>query len=537
MLAGKWFSMVVLILAVVFCGLVIWGDDVEKIAVINGMPVILADPASVVDWYDAQAAYNLYSTLVYPTAAGKLRPHLALDWEAVDGDLSVWRFSLRQGVKFHDGSEVRAEDVAFSMERFMALEKGFSGTLGKVLSTTIVGEYEVVFELEASSRVFPETLVNFWVLNKDLVLKNIQPGEHGENGDYGEEWLTTHDAGSGPYVMTSHEVGDSLTAERFEDYFLGWDSFGPNSEPIDKLLFRMVTEPGTALVLMKARQLDVGTNWWAKETMDQLAATEGIDIKYFPPEVIPIWLNTRRSPTDDIHFRRAMAYAFDYDAIRGQFPSSDLGAPIISAFPGYKEDLALPYRDLDKAKQELALSKYAPDEVAVTINWVTGVEAEARIILQLQANLAEIGIKAEISPLPWTKLAADVANAELAPHGSIFMFPPVYPSADFFLHYMYHPQLTGGVYAGHWLADEQLGALIDQSRVASDYEEMIRLYEQIQERVVSLVLAIYAVEAPQPHPIQDYLIGPREIYPMVGPNIDMHNYRIDMQRKQELLGK
>ena len=90
--------------------------EVENVVVINGMPVIIPDPGQAMDWYDTQVVYNLYSPLIYPTPDGGLRPHLAESWETVGGKLDHWRFKLRRGVLFHDGSELTAEDVAFSME-------------------------------------------------------------------------------------------------------------------------------------------------------------------------------------------------------------------------------------------------------------------------------------------------------------------------------------------------------------------------------------------------------------------------------------
>jgi peptide/nickel transport system substrate-binding protein len=200
--------------------------EMDNVAVINGYPVITADPAAASDWYDTEAMYNLYSPLVYPDPAGGVRPHLATSWEAVGGDYTHWRFTLREGVKFHSGYEMTAEDVAFSMTRFIAMGKGNSGPLGQV-TAQIVNDYAVDFLLAKPSAIFPDTLALFFVVEKDLVLENVDPnGSYGENGDYGENWLATHDAGTGPYMMTSHIPGQRLDAVRFVDYFEGWSDEG-----------------------------------------------------------------------------------------------------------------------------------------------------------------------------------------------------------------------------------------------------------------------------------------------------------------------
>ncbi len=101
--------------ALLFGGLAV--AAVENVAVINGYPPITVDPAVASDWYDTEAMYNLYSPLVYPAPEGGARAHLATDWEPVDGDLTHWRFTLRQGVKFHSGYEMTAEELKQQRKR------------------------------------------------------------------------------------------------------------------------------------------------------------------------------------------------------------------------------------------------------------------------------------------------------------------------------------------------------------------------------------------------------------------------------------
>lgn len=516
----------------------------ESIAVVTGFASIISDPGVASDWYDSEAAYNLYSPLVFPAPNGGIQPHVATEWDAVGGNLAVWQFTIRQDVKFHDGSLLTADDVAFSMERLMALGAGLSGTLGKVLSAEVVAPDKVQFTLEKPNALFPDTLVNFWIVNKDLVLQHIAEGKYGSLGDYGTDWLLTHDAGSGPYVMLECDVNDHLKAERFDDYFLGWSdpegyfaARSPTAEPIDFLSMICVTEPGTGTAMMRARQIDQSTVWWSSSTMETLTDTRGISIQYYPFALAVVELNTQKPPTDDLHFRRAMAYALDYDGIEAVFPHSEAGSPIPSSFPGYDKNLPLLRRNLDLARAELAQSEYQPGDYPVVIHWCAGVDSEALIIMKFQANLAELGIHADVSPVPWTVLASEIASPETAPNGSCMLLTPSYPSADTFLYYMYHPAVQGTTYSAQWLEDDQLGEWLDQSRLTLDVAERNALYSRIANRIVDLAPVIYAVNAPQPHPTQDYLIGPQYAYQMVGPNLCMWQYRIDLTLKKALMGR
>ena len=533
----RYLSLIIAILIIGFCGFcnLVGAEKIdENVVVINGMPVIQPDPALSMDWYDMQALFNLYSPLVYPTPEGTIRPHLAQDWGVVDGKPDHWRFTLRQGVKFHDGSELTSEDVVFSMDRFITIGKGFSGMLGKV-NAIAVDKYVVDFILEKPNGVLPEILTLFFPLNKHLVLENIQTGNYGEFGDYGENWLLTHDAGSGPYIMASHKMGESMEATRFKEYFLGWENWGPNEEPIERLKFIMETETSTLMLLLKSGQLQLEANGaFSRQALKGIMDTKTLHLNQVWPQVWTVWMNTKVPPTDDVHFRNAILYAYDYEAILGEYAPFGARETGIypSTLPGY---IAIPpqprQQNLEKAKEELALSKYNPADVKVVFHYCGGLEAEEEICLQLQADLSKLGVNVEIVGPTWPQYAAECATPETTPNLTIFMFPLNYISADSFIYYMYHPNNVGGIYAAHWYEDEKLGQLIDQSRETLDFEKRPEMYRQIQEKIASQVLAFYPYEIPALFTTQDYLIGPKETFSVVGPTINMHNWRINLTQK------
>lgn len=506
----------------------------ENVAVINGMPVILADPALAMDWYDTQVVYNLYSPLIYPTPDGKLRPHLAEKWEAVDGKVDHWRFTLRQGVKFHDGSELTAEDVAFSMQRLQSMGKGYSGTMGKV-TARVVSKYVVDFILDKPNAVFPNTLTLFWPLCKNLVLENKAAGDYGEFGDYGQQWLADHDAGSGPYRMISHKPGERLEAVRNKDYFLGWEDWGQNQVPIEKLIFIMNYETATLMMMLNSKQLDLEINGgFSRKTLQEIMNTKSLKLHPMWTQDWTIWLNTAKPPTDDLHFRRALQYAFDYEAITNEYkPFGAREAGIYSSMlPGYIKVPPQPRKqDLAKAREELALSKYKPGDVKVVFHYCAGLEAEEEIGLQLQADLDKLGIKMEIAGPPWAQYSAECGAPDTTPNMTIFIFPVVYPSPDSFLFYMYYPDNIGGIYSAHWYKDREIGALIDKARNTLDFDARTAIYRQLQEKLSSLALALYPYEIPAQFTSQAYIIGPKEKFPIVGPTANLHNWRIDLTKK------
>lgn len=507
----------------------------QNIVVISAMPVILPDPALSMDWYDLQVVYNLYSPLVFPTPEGTIRPHLAESWEAVNGELNHWRFKLREGVKFHDGSEMTADDVEFSMNRFIKMKQGFSSILGKV-EAAVVDKYIVDFILEKPNAIFPETLTLFFPLSKEVVLENIKDGKYGDFGDYGEEWLLTNDAGCGPYRMVKHVMGELMDAVRYEDYFLGWEDWEPNEVPIEKLKFIMETETSTLMMMLKNKQLHLEADGgFSRQVFKEIIESETLNVVQAFPQVITVWMNTKIPPTDDVHFRQAILHAYDYKSILMEYEPFGARETGIypSSMPGYIDIPPQPReQNLEKAKEELALSKYNPKDVKVVFHYCGGLEFEEEICLQLQADLSELGINVEIVGPPWAQYEAECGNPETTPNLTIFRFPLNYISADSFIQFMYHPDNVGGIYAAHWYKDEELGNLINETRETIDFNKRNELYKQIQDKIAEQALAFYPYEIPALFTSQNYLIGPKETFPVVGPTINMHNWRINLKTEK-----
>lgn len=530
--------------ALLFGGLAV--AAVENVAVINGYPPITVDPAVASDWYDTEAMYNLYSPLVYPAPEGGARAHLATDWETVDGDLTHWRFTLRQGVKFHSGYEMTAEDIAFSMTRFIAMGQGNSGPLGQV-TAVVVDRYTVDFLLDKPSAIFPDTLVLFFPLEKNLVLQNIEAGTYGDFGDYGGEWLQKHDAGSGPYVMTNNIPGQRLDATRFVDYFEGWsnDGWGPDEVPIERLIFIMETDYTTLMTLLWSGDLDLEINGgWQLPQLQVIQADPGFSLTSVWAQNVTVWMNSQVAPTDDEHFRRAILYAFDYESILGPWEALGNGETgiILPNMAGYVPIEPQPRKqDLVKAAQELALSKYADNlgDVTVAFHFCGGLDFEEDIGLQLQADMAKLGVNVEVAGPPWGTYAASCSTAESTPNMTIFLFAPqAAPTHDYYTYGMFSPGGLGWIFAAHWyFEDEQIIQLLDATRAEADPVARLAIYEQLQPLIADHALAFYPYQKPTLFAHQVYIVGPSESIAQVGPSENMHKWRINLTLKEDLRGK
>lgn len=538
---------IVMVLAVSLLVALAAAGEVENVAVINGYPVITADPAAASDWYDTEAMYNLYSPLVYPDPAGGVRAHLATNWEAVDGDYAHWRFNLREGVKFHSGNEMTADDVAFSMTRFIGMGKGNSGPLGHV-TAQIIDDYTVDFLLDGPSAIFPDTLALFFVVEKDLVLEHIDSsGSYGEDGDYGENWLATHDAGTGPYMMTSHIPGQRLDAVRFVDYFEGWSDEGwdENEVPIERLVFIMETDYTTLMTLLQSGDLDLEINGgWTLPQLQNIQANPNLGLASIWSQNVTVSMNTQLPPTDDIHFRKAVLYAFDYEGIVGpweEFGNGETGI-LLPNMAGYVPIEPQPRKqNLEKAAEELALSKYADNlsDITAVYHFCGGLDFAEEVGLQLQADMAQLGVNIEVAGPPWPQYSGECAAPETTPNLSIWLFPPqAAPAHDYYTYMMYHPNGLGWIFEAHWFfEDQEIIDVLDATRAEADPVARLALYEQVQPLIAAQALSFYPYQKPTLFAHQAYIVGPSESIVFVGPSENMHKWRIDLELKEELYGE
>ncbi|HIP98936.1 TPA: ABC transporter substrate-binding protein, partial [Candidatus Bipolaricaulota bacterium] len=198
------------VLALVSFGLLGWAAGERVLRITFAWPTYI-DPAVGSDFSSSSSFVNLYDTLVYPDVNGDPQPHVATRWD-VSQDGKVWTFYLRDDVYFHDGTPLTAEDVKFSMDRITTIGEGYGFLfVGRIDHTEVVDEHTVRFYLVEPFGPFLSTLYRLYILNKELVEANIKrPGPYGDMGDYGKEFLLTHDAGSGPYMVKEFRVEEEL---------------------------------------------------------------------------------------------------------------------------------------------------------------------------------------------------------------------------------------------------------------------------------------------------------------------------------------
>ncbi|ABO50090.1 extracellular solute-binding protein, family 5 [Desulforamulus reducens MI-1] len=482
----------------------------EKIIRVSEANVPKIDPGVGSDYSSSVALCNLYDTLVYPNDDGTLKPMLATKWETTDNGLT-WIFDLRQGVKFHNGEELTAEDVVFSMERMLKMGEGYGYLYTNVIAEAkALDTYKVQFKLKETFGPFLSTLVRLYVLDKSQVMANIKtPGPYGEMGDYGKDWLLNHDAGSGPFKVQELKMQEYLSAERFEQYWGGWDKDAPEA-------FKIIgtNSAPTIRTLMTRKELEISDQWQSEEALKALDEIPGVSVNSaFMGSMMNIMLNTKKAPTDDVHFRKALAYILDYQIIENKiFPGSKKAlGPVPFNLPGAAQGLPQYSRNLEKAKQELEKSKYANnlEKYPVELAWIAEVPDEEKIALLLQANAAELGIKINIVKTPWLSFTEQVASPETTANASIIFVSPHYNDAGSVIETRYHSNSAGTWEQCEWLKDTNLDIAIKQA--IGTVEDSLRAskYKAIQESIVDLCPTLWVFDQAEKRAYQsDYILWP-----------------------------
>jgi peptide/nickel transport system substrate-binding protein len=353
------------------------GDDAagRLIAAIAGEPDQL-DPNKTSAYFSFEVLENVYDTLVEPDANLQMRPALAESWD-VSPDQLVWTFHLRQGVTFHDGSPLTADDVVFTYRRIIDEELSNVDKLSAVTGVRATNPSTVVIRLKQPT---PNLLTNLGGFKGMAIVQrnNVESGQ-----------IATDPIGTGPFAFEGQKSGDSITLNANPNYWGG-------APQVSGVIFRFIPEKSTALSALQAGEVD-WTDSIPTQRVNQLKDDDSINLAVTPSN--DYWylaLNEARKPWDDVRVRQAISYAIDRNAIvaatsYGTAANNQLAIPEGSVW--YTDYTTYRY-DIEQAKRLLSEANATPQnlDMLVTNEYPETVTA-AQIIAD---NLAPLGITVDI---------------------------------------------------------------------------------------------------------------------------------------------
>lgn len=379
--------------------------------------VATLDPAIGYDWQNWSMIKSLFDGLMdYEPGTTTLRPELAESYEISDGG-QTFTFKLRPGVKFHNGREMTADDVKYSLERvvkpetqspgagFFATIKGFDelsgGSATELSGVTVVDPATVKIELSRPDATF----LHVMALNFAHVVPKEEVEKHG--ADFGK-----NPVGTGAYRMTDWTLGQRVVFEKNADY---WNQGLPY---LDKITFEVGQEPIVALLRLQNGEVDVPGDGIPpakfQEVMDDPAQKARV-VEGGQLHTGYITMNTNVAPFDDVKVRQAVNMAINKDRIVQLINNRAIPAnqPLPPSMPGYVDDYAGYAYDVEGARKLLAEAGH-PDGFETEL-YAMNTDPNPRIAQAIQQDLAAIGIKAAIQSLAQANVIAAGGEEQGAP--------------------------------------------------------------------------------------------------------------------------
>ena len=327
---------------------------------------------------------NVFEGLTRIGPAGEVMPALAASWEISD-DGKVYTFKLHDGVKFHDGSDLTAEDVKFSLDRARAEDS----------TNAQKGLFAQIDSVEA---VDPTTVNVTLKQPQGSFLYNLGWGDAVIVAPESAEGNKEKPIGTGPFKFDNWAKGSSITIVKNPDY---WGE----AVALDKAEFRIIPDSAAAVPALLSGDVHAFPNMPAGDALPQIQSDSRFEVVIGATEGETVLsTNNKKAPFDKLEVRQAIAHALDREAIIAA-GSSGLGVPIGSHFSPANEayvDLTGTYpHDVEKAK---ALLKEAGLEGGFKATLKLPPPAYARDGGQVIASqLREIGIELEIIPVEWAQ--------------------------------------------------------------------------------------------------------------------------------------
>lgn len=445
------------------------GDVVEKRDSVNlstSKALTSVDPHNNRAAVDVAVHGQMYEALYYLNeSTSDLEPRIAESYVANE-DGTVWTFKIREGIKFHNGETLTADDVVFSYKRAMEAPvlKSFVSSIKEVEAPDA---NTFVVTLNQPMAAFLSTSCNIFIVNEKEVTEQ------------GEEFGTKLSlAGTGPYFLTKLNMDTGWSFDAFEDYYLGEAS-------IKHINYVPITDASTGLIAFENGELD----WYVAPIANWNSL---IDSGKYSSELVPanhisyVFINWMKKPLDNDNVRKAIAHAIDKEAMNivafdGLASETDFMENPDYVFGAPRSTVNYPY-DPEKSKQ---LLKEAGFENGVDIGTITVSSGSyyQKMAEILKDDLNDVGIKVEINMME-SGAGMDnfrKQNYELGISGGN-------GQADYSA---FRQRVHSGSAGSYWVKLEgdkfdykKIDSLFEEGEVEMDPEKRKAIYEELNNRIM-----------------------------------------------------
>jgi peptide/nickel transport system substrate-binding protein len=456
-----------------------------QIVIAQGVDPTTMDP----HWHEETPAYNVllnvYDTLLFRDRDLKIIPWLAESWKLVNP--TTWEFKLRRGVKFHNGDEVDAEAVKFSLDRLRdpELKNRQAGNFRLVSSVEVVDKQTVRI---VTSKPFP-------TLENQLALRGaVMAPRHFKGKD--KSFADRNPVGTGPYKFVRWNKDEQIVLEANEQYWGG-------APKVKRLVFRPIPEHAVRVAALQAGEVDIAVNIPPHlvpiiEKHPKLYVSKAPSVRTI---FIPIYTHQfdaankpageMDGPTKDKRVRQAIIAAVNPEEIiktvlEGQ--AIRTATPLTSKHFGFERSIQPVKQDPDRVKKLLADAGFA-NGIDLTLNSPDGRYLKDKEVAEAVAGqLTKAGIRARVRTFEWTTYLNQMVYIHKAAPMYLIGWGNTTWDADGTLYPLWR---SGNPLANHYSPD--FDGMIDEAQTSVDTKRRQEIYTRAQQLMLDdgAVLPLY----------------------------------------------
>ena len=453
------------------------------------------DPAIAFSSDGFEFVRNTYEGLLeYVPGQPTLRPLLATKWSVSKSGLT-YTFTIRSGVKFHDGTALDAAAVKLGLERIKGVNQG---------PATLTANIAAIAAPSASKLQITLKQPDAYLLGKLPKLPIVSPKAVNDNktssDPWAKNWFATHEDGTGPYQLDSWQRNSSINLKKFDQYWRSFEAGTPT-----RVSLRLDPDVQTALQLLAQGQIDM---MGAVGPDDSVAALKlsGVKLVKEPSYLVQtVPLNVTKGPLKDVRVRKAIALAFDYTGMQQFYKgfAKPANGPLPSDFSGLLAKLPALKQNLPKARKLMAAAGYKKG-FTLTYLGLKGLSYEEFTGTLLQSSLKKIGITVKQTLVPWPQMVDLMSKPATSLQSSFLNQSPLTndPTQMLSSSYATSSLASKGGYNWSYFSNPKIDAQIKHLSTIQNAGARDRAVAKLDRQIANMYLALYVAQPLLAQPVR-----------------------------------